>query len=430
MLFKKNKVIIRERKDHCISRSNIDPDAVKVLYRLANSKFTAYLVGGSVRDMLLGRVPKDFDISTDAQPGQIRKLFRNCFLIGRRFRLAHIVFGKKVIETSTFRAEPKSNNDSDDLYQVEDNTFGTPEQDARRRDFTINGLFYDIKSFAVIDYVGGLKDLDRKIIRCIGNPNVRFREDPVRMMRAIRFASKLDFAIEKSCCRAIQQHHADILNSSLPRICEEVYRLFMVNAAERAFRMMWQFRLLEDLIPEVSDFLDRNGKESASFWKYLAALDSMPNNSEFSNGVRSAVLCYPLFLEKYERALNAAPSNARVNRMVIARDTLHILTQRLGTPKAVAYTAVAVIDLLPRFDKPPVGARSERFVKSVVFPEALLFKQLVCVGKGLEFGAYDEWLKLYESVASHGSVRSSDEAESSTRRRRQRFTHRRRTASR
>jgi poly(A) polymerase len=156
--------------------------------------------------MLLGRSPKDFDISTDAQPSQIRKIFRNCFLIGRRFRLAHIVFGRKVIETSTFRAPPKAVKNKDGLYQSENNTFGTPEEDAKRRDFTINGLFYDIKTFSVIDYVGGLKDLERKVIRSIGDPNVRFREDPVRMMRAVKFAAKLDFSIEKSCRKAMKEH--------------------------------------------------------------------------------------------------------------------------------------------------------------------------------------------------------------------------------
>ena len=199
MFFKrKTGPTIRERSEHCISRSNIDEDALKVLYRLSTAGYTSYLVGGSVRDLLLGRHPKDFDVGTNARPNEIRKIFRNCFLIGRRFRLAHIIFGKKVIETSTFRRQPEETEATNGLYQAEDNTFGTPEEDAKRRDFTVNGLFYDIKTFSVIDYVGGLKDLEKRDLRCIGDPNIRFREDPVRMMRAVKFAARLDFTIDRA----------------------------------------------------------------------------------------------------------------------------------------------------------------------------------------------------------------------------------------
>ena len=170
MFFTRAKMVTRERNAHCISRANIDPDALRVLYRLANTGHTAYLVGGSVRDLLLGRQPKDFDIGTDARPNDIRRLFRNCFLIGRRFRLAHIVFGRKVIETSTFRRQPEASDSANGIYQTEDNTFGSPEEDAKRRDFTVNGLFYDIKTFSVIDYVGGLKDLEKRSCAASATP--------------------------------------------------------------------------------------------------------------------------------------------------------------------------------------------------------------------------------------------------------------------
>ncbi len=418
MFFKKNKPVVRERSKHCISRTNIDPDAVKVLYRLSNNNFTAYLVGGSVRDLLLQRVPKDFDISTDAQPGQIRKLFRNCFLIGRRFRLAHIVFGRKVIETSTFRAEPKKVTGDEDLYQSEDNTFGTPEEDARRRDFTVNGLFYDIKSFSVIDYVGGLKDLEKKVIRSIGDPNVRFREDPVRMMRAIRFAAKLDFTLEKSCCKAITEHHADIMNASAPRVCEEVYRLFAVNASEAAFRMMWKFKLLEDLLPPVSEYIDRSGGANSPLWKYLAALDARPDNGDLSNGLRTAVLYYCLFLEDVEKDRQAAP-NGRVNRMIVARRVLRTLSVRLNIPKAVFYTAVAAMDMVPRFDKLPSKVRAERFSRNSNFNDAYIFRQIVAEVEGEGSEVIEQWREFYNDTLLHKtSVNSSDEAESATRRKR------------
>jgi len=416
MFLKKDKPVIRKRNDHCVSRSNIDPDAIKVLYRLVNNNFTSYLVGGSVRDLLLGRTPKDFDISTDAQPGQIRKIFRNCFLIGRRFRLAHIVFGRKVIETSTFRAQPKAVKGDDGLYQSEDNTFGTPEEDAKRRDLTVNGLFYDIKNFNIIDYVGGLKDLESKIIRSIGDPNVRFQEDPVRMMRAIRFAAKLDFKIERSCRKAIKEHHSDILNASVPRVCDEVYRLFTVNASESAFKMLWEYGMLADLIPQVDEYINRSGKQRSDLWRYLAALDSMPENGSFSNGIRTATLFYPLFLEDCAKEQSKS-SHGRINRMNIARRLLRHLTSSLHIPKAVFYSAVAAIDIVPRFDNVQSDSRANRFVRNSKFEEAFIFKQIVAAvdGKGADLLA--QWSALYEKAVKSGeTVSSSDLAEASTRR--------------
>src|SRR5262245_48494043 len=175
---------VRPRSQHPISRKQIDPDALKVLYRLSGAGHKGYLVGGSVRDLLLGRVPKDFDIGTDAHPSALRRLFRNCRLIGRRFRLAHILFpGGKVIEVATFRRRPEPvDPDAPELLMTSDNTFGTPREDALRRDFTVNGLFYHISDFSILDYVGGLEDLEAGLIRTIGDPDIRFREDPVRML--------------------------------------------------------------------------------------------------------------------------------------------------------------------------------------------------------------------------------------------------------
>ena len=206
------------RDAHTVSRRDIDPDALKVLYRLRQGEHIAYLVGGSVRDLLLGRRPKDFDIGTSAHPYQVKKLFRNCWIIGRRFRLAHVKFGTKVIEVATFRRQvqpgeevtqeiviapngPAADGPTPSAGDAEallhhDNTFGTPEEDAFRRDFTINALFYDIATFSVIDYVDGLDDLRAGLVRSIGDPEVRFREDPVRMLRAVALAARLDFTIE------------------------------------------------------------------------------------------------------------------------------------------------------------------------------------------------------------------------------------------
>src|SRR5436190_11007841 len=223
------------RAEHPISRRDIDPDALKVLYRLRQFHHVAYLVGGSVRDLLLGGRPKDFDIGTSAHPYQVKKLFRNCWIIGRRFRLAHIRFGQKVIEVATFRRQvepgeevvqdgvpaPDPTTPEGEHLIHHDNTFGTPEEDAFRRDFTINALFYDIATFSVIDYVHGLDDLRAGIVRSIGDPHVRFREDPVRMIRALALAARLDFTIDEPILEAIRTERHEITKSSPARLLEE-----------------------------------------------------------------------------------------------------------------------------------------------------------------------------------------------------------------
>jgi len=401
LFFNREKKIVRERHEHCISRNNIDPDALKVLYRLSNTGHIAYLVGGSVRDLLLGRHPKDFDVGTDARPNDIRRLFRNCFLIGRRFRLAHVVFGRKVIETSTFRRQPDENESENGIYQTEDNTFGTPEEDAKRRDFTVNGLFYDIKTFAVIDYVGGLKDLEKRVLRCIGDPNIRFREDPVRMMRAVKFAARLGFEIDRACRKAILKHHSDIANASVPRVCEEIFRLFTYSSSSTAFSLLWEHQLLKDIIPELSAYIDRSGGKSSPVWKYLRALDAHPQSAELSNGVRAACLYYPLFAEIL-RAEETAYPHGCVNRQHVARKALHSLAERLHVPKATLFTAVALFDLQHRFAEGPRKGRSQRFVRHPIFEEALAFNQIVIAAEGGNTSALEEWKKLYdhEVVAS------------------------------
>ena len=246
------------------------------MYRLVRKGFTAYLVGGGVRDLLLGRTPKDFDVSTNATPSQIKKIFQNCFLIGRRFRLAHIRFDDHVIETSTFRRCPdqEEENGDEDLYMFRDNCYGTPEEDALRRDFTINGLFYEVERFSIIDHVGGLSDIENRLIRCIGDPNIRFREDPVRMIRAVRFAARLDFHIEPATYNAIMRHHEEILKASPPRVFEELQKLFAYGAGEKAFRLLYKTGLLHDLLPEIADFLDHDHGQDSSLWAWLEHMDS------------------------------------------------------------------------------------------------------------------------------------------------------------
>ncbi len=283
--------VIVPRAEHTISRSQIDPDALKVLYRLQQNKYLAYLVGGSVRDLLLARRPKDFDIGTSAHPYQVKRLFRNCWIIGRRFRLAHVRFGPKTIEVATFRRqltaeelaappEPVPPQDGIPLHPEggslrthdgmlhRDNTFGTPEEDAFRRDFTINALFYDIATFSIIDYTGGLTDLENRLVRCIGQPAERFQEDPVRMLRAVSMASRLNFDIDPPIDAAIATHRTEIAKSSPARLIEEIYKVLRAGASERAFRMLAERRLLDPIAPE----LQKGAGEA--LWRSLAAVDT------------------------------------------------------------------------------------------------------------------------------------------------------------
>jgi poly(A) polymerase len=270
------------REEHPLSRRDMDQDALKVLYRLRQYDHVAYLVGGSVRDLLLGRRPKDFDIGTSAHPYQVKKLFRNCWIIGRRFRLAHVKFGTKVIEVATFRRQvapgeevvqdgvpaPGPTAPEGRPLVHHDNTFGTPEEDAFRRDFTINALAYDIATFSIIDYVGGLEDLRAGIVRSIGDPDVRLTEDPVRMLRAIALAARLDFTIEPTLLASIRTHRHEIAKSSPPRLLEEYYKILRAGSSEKAFRLLADVDLLEPISAE----LHRGASDP--LWKSLAALDT------------------------------------------------------------------------------------------------------------------------------------------------------------
>lgn len=307
-----------ERDGKSLSLRDIDNDALKVVRKLLAAGHEAYLVGGCVRDLYLSRKPKDFDVATSARPEQIRRVFRNSRIIGRRFKLAHVFFGPKIIETSTFRAMPTESDeaeDGDDLLITHDNEWGDIEEDARRRDFTINGLFYDIDGDRIVDFVDGVADLDRGIIRTIGDPEVRFREDPVRMIRAVKFAARLDFTIEAESWRALLECAPDIARCSRARLVEELYKLLRGGSARRAFELMFQANLFQHIWPAFVSLFDEEGDEygglhrpvrgephelpSALFWRYLGALDDYVSETGHtpSNGVIQAILFAPL-LEK------------------------------------------------------------------------------------------------------------------------------------
>ena len=357
------------RADHCISRDQIDPDALKVLYRLRKFNHQAYLVGGGVRDLLLGRAPKDFDIGTSAHPNEVKRIFRNCWIIGRRFRLAHVKFGPKTIEVATFRRQlppdelAAAEAEDERAAQAQtatgtkaqrrpirrDNTFGTAEEDAFRRDFTINALFYDIATFSVIDYVGGMEDLRGGVIRSIGDPNERVIEDPVRMLRAIAFATRLGFTLDPPVQRAIRRHKAEIGKASPARMIEELYKLLRSGFAAPALRVLSEHGLLASITPEVER------RKTSSLWRSLELLDAHRARFEsapdtLTNPILLGSLVQPvqpLDLTPRRRD-DRRPLDVKLGQLPVARRDVERLRQAL--------------QLQPRLQDPDLGARAQRTI--------------------------------------------------------------------
>ncbi|MCL2001397.1 MAG: polynucleotide adenylyltransferase PcnB, partial [Planctomycetes bacterium] len=385
---------VRIREEHNISRRDIDPDALKILYRLARNNYIAYLVGGGVRDLLLGRNPKDFDISTDAKPEQIRALFRNSILIGRRFRLAHIRYGEKVIETSTFRRTPECaadpSNPEADLFQRDDNLFGTPQEDALRRDFTVNGLFYDIETFSVIDYVDGLEDLAARRIRAIGDPCIRFREDPVRMIRAVRFASRLDFDLDADTGEAIRRHRDELAKASSARLLEEITRLFAFSAGEKAVRLLRTTGLLEVVLPEMTKTLE-NHEARDRLWKYLSALD---RGDTVLPDATPALIFAALLLEPLKRHLNRDWLAEDFSKLKYERvhSFLAPISLRLKLPRRLADRIVHIYLAQHRLANP--GGKSGAitgFVTQDSFHESLALAEILRAAEGCSQAPLNQW---------------------------------------
>ena len=389
-----------------IRHEKISPEALRVIRHLQQNDFQAYLAGGGVRDLLLHRHPKDFDIATSAHPNQVRKIFRNCRLIGRRFRLAHIIFHNHIVEVATFRTLVSASEAEPDLSSagrdaavemradtsphvphgafraregliLRDNVFGTAEQDAWRRDFTINGLFYDPEAHQVIDYVGGLPDIERRIIRVIGDPFVRFREDPVRMVRAVRFAAACDCTIEPAADRAILAMCDQLALASPNRMYEEVLKLFASGAAEGVFRHLIRTGLFNVLFADAGVWL-RSSEGHAALPRIYHALHQMDVWKKHGQAINPALAWSLAFGPYHEhraaalirRGLKLAPALAQATF-----DQLLGLASRVQVFRSVIRDASLIMAAQPLFETTQ-GTRADRFRTRHYFGDALVYLKL------------------------------------------------------
>ncbi len=327
--------VVIPRTKHPISRKMIDEEALKVLYRLHHHGFLSYLVGGSVRDLLLGRIPKDFDVVTNAHPHEINTLFKNSRIIGRRFRLVHIFFkGGKIIEVSTFRSRSEFEEvqtEEGDIIRTD--SFGTPAEDALRRDFTINGLFYNISDFSIIDYVGGMADLERRIIRTIGDPEERFQQDPARMIRVIRHAARTGFSIEDQTYQAILRHREEIKKCSPSRLRDEFLRELKEGGAKPSLSLMLQTGLLFSLFSDFERvFGDRSlsGKKAQEF--FLSLFNLVDQLIKTGRRLSESILL-ALFLTPFLRAVTPQhPFLGKREKYLYMTQTIHWAVHQILTP--------------------------------------------------------------------------------------------------
>ncbi len=398
--------VIVKRSDHNVSRRNISSAAVKVLYHLKDEGYTAYLAGGGVRDLLLNRNPKDFDVVTDATPEQIRKMFRNCRLVGRRFRLAHILFRGETIETSTFRApvpEEDNGEHGENIFRagetgmvMRDNIFGTPEQDALRRDFTINALFYNIADFSIIDYAGGLKDLDAKVIRVIGDPDKRFAEDPVRMIRAARFAGALGFDIEPKAYDSICRNKDMLAHASPSRMYEEVQKLYFCGHAKEVFQWLERSDLLHPMFHDFSHWIDED--KARHDW-VIHTLEQMDRWRKAGLQVHPALLFALIFGEYHEflaDKLKEEGLSAHDAAKHAVQQHLKGMCENVRVPKQVIYQVSDIMGNQLRFHKTK-GQRPQRFMQIRGFLDAFLYFKFSCKAHNRNLELLEFWEEQHKN---------------------------------
>jgi poly(A) polymerase len=344
------------RELHTISRKNISKAALRVLYRLNEAGYTAFLVGGAVRDLLLGGHPKDFDIATNATPDEVKKLFRNCRLIGRRFRLAHVVFGPEIIEVATFRGTGEDDAGGDrhivDGLIVRDNVWGSIEEDAVRRDFRMNALYYDISDFSVRDYVGGMQDLEDRVLRLIGDPATRYREDPVRMLRAARLAAKLDFRIDTAAAAPFAELGILLADAAPARLFDESLKLFLAGHGLKSFRMLEQCGLLKFLFPATARALQRGDEALRALVE--SGLSSTDARVAEGKSVTPAFLFAVLLWGEVRDVAHVLMARGIESNEAWSHAAAQVVgeqCQRVAIPRRFTFTMEEIWSLQPRFEQ-------------------------------------------------------------------------------
>lgn len=412
-----------------MSRSQLSPNALRVLYRLKDNGFTAYLVGGCVRDLLLGREPKDFDVVTDATPGQIKRLFRNCRLVGRRFRLAHLHFAEEIIEVATFRSQlpeqpedeeappsaeaerrPPRHLKSEEGMLLRDNVFGTPEEDALRRDFTLNALFYNIADFSIIDYAGGMEDLNSGVIRTIGEPRVRITEDPVRMLRAIRFAAMLGFSVETVTWDAILDQSGAIAMAAPPRLYEEVLKLFLLGEGEKSYQLLRRTGLFNALFPQFGAWLDResDGFPHVRVGQAMDWIDSRIREGEKVPPQLLLALMSGQYLEEKGAGFMEGGANPQQSVDLAVAELLEELSPTVRIPGKVGVMVRHILGYQHRFRKTP-GRHPSSFTRRPGFGDALDYLCAIgeITGKDRELCGW--WRKYLRDNPLSGAAESAVE---------------------
>ncbi|MGH8442821.1 MAG: polynucleotide adenylyltransferase PcnB [Nevskiaceae bacterium] len=366
------------RSEHPISRSHFTNATLKTLYSLRDAGYEAYVVGGGVRDILAGLKHKDFDIATNARPEEIKKLFRSCRLVGRRFLIAHVHFGGEIIEVTTFRGAISESHERDETGRIlSDNLYGTLESDAFRRDFTVNALYYDIRDFAIVDHVGGMNDLQAKTLRLIGDPELRYREDPVRMLRAVRIANKLHFRLDPAAAAPIERL-APLLGEIPPaRLFDEVLKLLLNPDAVENFRALHWFHLWRELFPEVDARLEEEPERSRAFIEGVLSDTEkrIAQDLQISPSFLFAVLLWPVVSARAAELTRAqghpeSVALAQAADEVLARQQTHV-----AIPKRFSMPAREIWLMQPRFDQRR-GGRPKRMMAHPRFRAAYDFLQL------------------------------------------------------
>lgn len=349
---------IYARAEHAISRKFISDSALKVLYRLDKAGFQAFLVGGSVRDLLLGREPKDFDVATNALPEQVRELFRNCRLIGRRFRLAHVQFGREIIEVATFRGQHEGDAEgaavTDEGRILRDNVYGTLEEDVWRRDFTVNALYYNIADFSIVDYVGGVEDLRAGRLRLIGDPDKRYREDPVRMLRAVRFATKLGFLLDNATLEAIPRLRQLLEDIAPARLFDEMLKMFQGGVGHQTFENLRHHGLFHCLFPMTDRHLDGPDGEFAQRL-IAAALRSTDQRVAEDKPITPAFLLAALLWHVVEEEAEKLVANGVTahDALTLAADTvISRQVARIAMPRRFSNVTREIWAMQSRLEKP------------------------------------------------------------------------------